>query len=196
MDVASVLIFLVGWYEILNNSITVGEYLMISNYFSMLLKCTSFFMNLGKSYQDTMVSFGRLQEIKEMKSEENGYIRISNTKSIEIKNLNFSYDEYKIILSSFKYKFMKGNVYFISVIDEIKKDKIIFMITHNKKLMGISDEVINSRDFIQYNTIYDLKVWQMKIADTAYDIVEVGIVKNKYFYPLWSGKGTEGICYS
>lgn len=41
------------------------------------------------------------------------------------------------------------------VIDEIKKDKIIFMITHNRKLMEISDEVISSKDFIWRKTVYD-----------------------------------------
>ncbi|WP_026891198.1 ABC transporter transmembrane domain-containing protein [Lacrimispora aerotolerans] len=112
-DVASVIIFFVGGYQILNNLITVGEYLMISNYFSMLLKCTSFFMNFGKSYQDAMVSFGRLQEIKGMKSEKNGCNRISSIESIEIKNLFFSYDEQKNILNGFNYKFMKGNTYCI-----------------------------------------------------------------------------------
>lgn len=110
-QVATLIIFFVGGIEIVNHKLTIGKYTIINSYFSMLLGSISYFLSLGKNYQETKVSYTRTCEIINLCEENNGDIKINNVNEIEIKNLYFSYSKEQDIIKNFSYKFKKGNIY-------------------------------------------------------------------------------------
>lgn len=79
----------------------------------MIMGCISYFLNLGKSYQDALVSYNRLEEILKKSKEINGKEFMDGIDTIELKNVSFSYDNEKVIIDHFNYKFEKGNIYCI-----------------------------------------------------------------------------------
>ena len=60
--IARVIIFFVGGKEIVNGNLTIGNFTIISSYFTMMINSVGF-LNFGKSYQDTLVSYDRLKQI-------------------------------------------------------------------------------------------------------------------------------------
>lgn len=109
----SVLLFFYGGFEVINRRLSVGNFINISSYFSILLGCTSFFLNLGKNYQDSMVAYSRIEEILNLPAEPNGQVKLNKVDEIFLKDVNFSYPNGKNILSNFNYTFKKGNIYCI-----------------------------------------------------------------------------------
>lgn len=91
---------------------TIGDFTIITAYFNMLLTCTSYFLNLGKEYQQAMVSYSRIREILNTPKEINGSLRINSIESIHLRNIKFSY-EGKQIITNFNYTFKKGKIYCI-----------------------------------------------------------------------------------
>ena len=113
MVVFQIIIFFFGGMEIIKGKLTIGQFTIISSYFSMIMGCISYFLNLGKSYQDALVSYNRLEEILKKSKEINGKKFMDRIDTIELKNVSFSYDNEKVIINHFNYKFEKGNIYCI-----------------------------------------------------------------------------------
>ena len=54
--------FVFGGVQIIRNEMSIGEFLMINSYFSLMLKAVKYFSNIYKSYQDASSSYGRITE--------------------------------------------------------------------------------------------------------------------------------------
>ena len=111
MIISQIIIFFFGGMEIINGNLTIGQFTIIISYFSMIMGCISYYLNLGKSYQDALVSYSRLEEILNEPKEINGDKRIDNIDTIVLKEVCFSYDDTDNIISNFNYTFKKGNIY-------------------------------------------------------------------------------------
>lgn len=125
----SVLLFFYGGFEVINGRLSVGNFINISSYFSILLGCTSFFLNLGKNYQDSMVAYSRIEEILNLQTEPNGHVKLNKVNEICLKDVNFSYPNGKNILSDFNYTFKKGNIYCILGRNGIGKSTLISLLS-------------------------------------------------------------------
>lgn len=110
MTLAQIALFLFGGIQVINGKLTIGQFTIISTYFSMILGAVRYFFGLGKSIQEMEVSLGRLQEIMGLKEEVYGKKVMKHIKMIKVKNLKFCYDE-KEILHDFSYQFSYGNIY-------------------------------------------------------------------------------------
>lgn len=110
--IATIFIFSYGGIEVLNKRLTVGTFIIINSYFIILLSCISYLINLGKSYQDTLVCYNRIREILDIRQEHNGDVYTEAINDIQLDNVNFSYED-KQILKDFNYKFESGNIYCI-----------------------------------------------------------------------------------
>lgn len=110
--IASLILFSYGSFEVLNKKMTVGNFIAISSYFSMLLGSISYFANLGKSYQDTLISYNRIKEILNIEVEDNGLEHVNNILQIKFNNVEFSYKN-KEIIYDFTYQFKYGKIYCI-----------------------------------------------------------------------------------
>ncbi|WP_077369140.1 ABC transporter transmembrane domain-containing protein [Anaerosalibacter sp. Marseille-P3206] len=111
MIISQIIIFFFGGMEIINGNLTIGQFTIIISYFSMIMGCISYYLNLGKSYQDALVSYNRLEEILNETKEINGDKRINSIDTIVLKEVCFSYDDTNNIIDNFNYTFKKGNIY-------------------------------------------------------------------------------------
>ena len=73
---------------------TIGLFTVFSNYFHVMLSSCRYFFELAASYQGASVSYERIKEILNYKSETNGDIRLNSIDTIECKSLRFSYRAY------------------------------------------------------------------------------------------------------
>ena len=105
--IANALIFLFGGLKVLK-----GELTIITTYFKMMLSVISYYLNIGKSFQDSKSSFERIQELLNISEELNGEVFLENIDKIELKDITFKYGD-NPILSNFNYSLKKGKIYYI-----------------------------------------------------------------------------------
>ena len=113
MTIAQITLFFLGGIRVMEGALTVGEFTIISTYFSMILGAIRYFFGLGKSIQEMQVSLGRLINVMGIEEEKYGNKIIKQIRTIEIHNLNFVLDN-RVILKNFSYKFQCGNIYGIT----------------------------------------------------------------------------------
>lgn len=121
-------LFFYGGIEVIQGRLSIGQFIVVNTYFSMLLGCTSYFLSLGKSYQDALASYNRIKEILDMRCESNGNIILNDVQSIELKNINFTFDKERYIFRNFNYSFKKGKIYCIIGQNGIGKSTLINLI--------------------------------------------------------------------
>lgn len=99
---------IVGGIEMISGNLTLGEFLIISSYFGMLIQSIKFFFSFGQVYQDAKNSFDWITKIKNLEKEQYG-TKIVNQKinRVKISRLEFSYDNKKI-LTNYNEEFMEG----------------------------------------------------------------------------------------
>lgn len=113
-------------------------------------------MNLGKSYQDALISYDRLEQILNEQKEMNGKIQINTIDSIELNNVSFSYDSYKNIINKFNYKFEKGKIYCIAGENGSGKSTLINLI------LGIFNDYYNGEIFYNSTEIKKLDMYYVR----------------------------------
>lgn len=86
---------IVGGIEMISGNLTLGEFLIISSYFGMLIQSIKFFFSFGQVYQDAKILLIGLQN-KNLEKEQYG-TKIVNQKinRVKISRLEFSYDNKK-----------------------------------------------------------------------------------------------------
>ncbi len=125
----NLLIFFYGGFEVIKGNLTIGNFININSYFVILLGCISFFLNIGKAYQDAKVSFERINELLAMEVEISGSKRLDSVNQIKFENVKFSYDNTSNIIKDFNYTFEKGNIYCIKGRNGIGKSTFLGLLT-------------------------------------------------------------------
>ena len=108
--IAQFIFFILGAIEVLNGSISIGIFTVMTTYFNSLKDSISYFSSLAKSYQTNVVSYKRLKELLKIPSENHTGKLITSIDEIFIDNLSFKYANNEII-KDFTFTFSKGNVY-------------------------------------------------------------------------------------
>ena len=108
----NIIILFIGFNEVLNGSLEIGYFTILSNYLTYILEITSSMLNFSSIYQTTKASYDRTQELYNISKTIQGIEDIDEIESIDIKNLSFSYKNKKII-DDFTYEFKKNNVYIL-----------------------------------------------------------------------------------
>lgn len=110
MTIAQISLFFLGGIQVIKGELTIGQYTIISTYFSMIMGSIRYFFGLGKSIQEMQVSLRRLSNIMNLEEETYGNEIIEGIHTIELKNLNFKFTT-EPVLKEFSYKFLRGNIY-------------------------------------------------------------------------------------
>ena len=110
--VAQMILLLFGGRAIISGQLTIGRYIIISSFFSMMLGAIRFFFSLGQQVQTNMVAYNRLQELICIKEESNGQIILDSIDSIELQHVYFSYDNEPVVVDM-TCNFEKGHIYAI-----------------------------------------------------------------------------------
>lgn len=108
--VSQILLFLIGGYEILEGRLTIGLFTILSSYFMNLTNSVKFFLNVINQFISNSVSADRIRDIQKVKIEPNGNFKVEDIYCIDIKNLNFGYDD-NLIFINFHCQFKKGHLY-------------------------------------------------------------------------------------
>lgn len=107
-----------GWKYILAKEMTLGDYMAFTAYIGYLYNPLSQIVNLFSDFQQTSVSLNRMYEYLDSKVEQDPEIVLGDLTptlnkingSIEIKNVSFSYNSEKIVLSDINLRIDKGSV--------------------------------------------------------------------------------------
>ena len=99
---------IIGGFEIIYGRLSLGEFLIISSYFGILIKSIKFFFSFGQMYQDSQNSYDWLNKMKGLSKEHYGEkILTEKINEINLTELNFSYKD-KEIFSNFTHKLLPG----------------------------------------------------------------------------------------
>lgn len=110
------LMFIFGGIQIIYGKMSIGEFLMINSYFSLMLKSVKYFANIYKSYQDASSSYSRVTEFLQTPEMSNGNMEITQIQTIDIDKLSYRFTSKNGELKLFNdlsYSMAKGNVYAI-----------------------------------------------------------------------------------
>ena len=107
-----VLIFLLGGLDVLDGTLTVGNFVALNGYYLLAMQSVAYFMSVGQLYQNALAAYVRIMEIKNLPTEINGTKILEHVNSIEISNVSFSFGEQKI-LTDFSKNFKRGKIYCI-----------------------------------------------------------------------------------
>lgn len=112
---AKVCTLLIGGFEIVKGTLSVGDYVIINSYFSMLFQCIKFYFSVGQDYQDTKNSYTRINDLMILDEDNNGEIYLKKIDTIELKNVKFKYkNQSNYLFWNLSYVFEKGNIYLIT----------------------------------------------------------------------------------
>lgn len=103
--------FLIGGFQVITGSMTIGEYTIVNSYFTIMLSCIKYYFNFAKSYQETKVSYKRLDEIFSTPTQ-NYYLienNIEKVNTIQLKGVCFKYAD-KLIIDNIDSVIDKGDI--------------------------------------------------------------------------------------
>lgn len=106
-------LLLVGW-QIIQGEMTIGGYIVINMYFTILMNIIKYYFNLGRGYQEAEASYNRILELNRLEEECNGKRYVKSIVEISAWNVNYEYINGKKVFTNDKsVKFLKGNIYII-----------------------------------------------------------------------------------
>lgn len=153
--VSQIILFLVGGTLILQGSLTIGMFTLLSSYFNNLIGSTKYFINLGNDYLDCQVSENRILEILDIKIEKNGNKKISSIDTICLNNITFKLSNNNII-NNFHCSLKKGFAYKISGLNGKGKTTIINLI------LGLYISAYEGTIKINNSNIEDLDLYYLR----------------------------------
>jgi len=163
--IAQITIYLIGGFIIINGHMTIGMFVVLTSYFSLIMSSIRYFFNLGKTYQDSLVSYDRLDMLLKTQKQSNGDTIINKIEYIKIDNLSFVHGEKKIF-NNYNVEFYKGNIYGINGSNGVGKSTLINL------LLGMYINDYEGK--ISYNDIdiKDLDMYQLRLKN-------IGIVEQE-----------------
>lgn len=109
-EIFKVLVFLLGGLDVLSDHMSIGSFIALNGYCMLAMQGVSYFMNFGQGWQNALAAYARIKEIQNMPFETNGTIHMAQIKSIEARNIAYSFGKYKIICG-FTQIFQRGKIY-------------------------------------------------------------------------------------
>jgi len=177
---AQVLLFIIGGLMVINNELTIGQFTIMLTYLTMVLNAASYFFDLGKSIQDALVSYNRIEELLNNEKEAVGHINIDSINEIKLTNCSFSYDN-DIVLDKLNLTFRKGELYLIKGPNGSGKSTLIDLIIGINMLTiegevlydGVNIKEINMPQTLKKHISY-MEQSPTFIRDTIYENIKFG----------------------
>lgn len=157
-----ILILLITGLRIIEGTLTIGEFTLISSYCNMIISVVTYYLSLGESYQNAKVSFLRIKEFYEMKLEDNGEKQLDLVNRIDIKNLCFRYNKQSNVIENFSYTFHKGKIYAIVGSNGAGKTTLLDL------LLGIINTNLSGDIFYEDSNIKELDMYHIRKKLVAY----------------------------
>ena len=100
----------IGGYKVTSGALSIGLFSVINTYFNMMISSVSYFVGIAGSYQDTKISFQRIQKILQTPDEDKGNLLPESIYQVEVKDFSLQYGSH-IILSHCNVTFRVGCIY-------------------------------------------------------------------------------------
>lgn len=108
----SIIIICIGAIEIYNNKMSIGDLFAINSSVTFMVSPIQSFIKILSDFPNFNVSCNRILEIYKLPSNKEGKINIEEIKSIQLKNIKFSFSNEKL-LNEITQKFQKNKIYII-----------------------------------------------------------------------------------
>jgi ATP-binding cassette subfamily C protein len=142
-----------GGRTIISGKMTIGEFTIISSYITMAFVSIKFFYNLGQNIQTTLTSLNRLNEILDIKPEQNGSIKENNIYNISLKDYSVRFENTDII-NHFNYNFTRGKIYSIIGNNGAGKTTLLLSLLGMYNTDKRGEVLINGLPLINFDMIY------------------------------------------
>lgn len=103
-------VFLFAGSDVIAGTLTIGEFTLISTYFNMVIGAVRYFYSIGTATQTALVSCTRLENILREPVEKVGRKRITTTRTIDVRELYFKYEDGVSVLSGVNCSFCVGHI--------------------------------------------------------------------------------------
>lgn len=100
----------IGGYKVSTGALSIGLFSVINTYFNMIIGSVSYFVGIASSYQDSKLSFLRIQKILQTPDEDKGNFILDFIHQVEVKDFSLQYGSH-IILSHCNATFRAGCIY-------------------------------------------------------------------------------------
>jgi len=158
---SNVFIFIFGGISVINGTLSIGNFIIISTYFNVMMSATKYFFMLGQTVQENMVSYNRMRDLFNTNELPNGNKILDSIDSITVKNLTFSYGD-NCIFNNFSAKFKKGKIYALTGENGSGKSTLLYII------LGLYiDELIGE---VLYN---DINIRQLDMIEIRKKLIKV-----------------------
>lgn len=100
----------IGGYKVTTGALSIGLFSVINTYFNMMISSVSYFVGIAGSYQDTKISFQRIQKILQTPDEDKGDLLPESIHQVEVKDFSLQYGSH-VILNHCNVIFRAGCIY-------------------------------------------------------------------------------------
>lgn len=100
----------IGGYKVTTGALSIGLFSVINTYFNMMISSVSYFVGIVGSYQDTKISFQRIQKILQTPDEDKGDLLPESIHQVEVKDFSLQYGSH-VILNHCNVTFRTGCIY-------------------------------------------------------------------------------------
>ena len=100
----------IGGYIVTTGALSIGLFSVINTYFNMMISSVSYFVGIAGSYQDTKISFQRIQKILQTPDEDKGDLLPESIHQVEVKDFSLQYGSH-VILNHCNVTFRTGCIY-------------------------------------------------------------------------------------
>lgn len=124
---AQTFLFFLGGKMVLEGQLSIGLLVALLNYFSILLRSTDYFLNLGQNYQNMRSSYQRLIPYDVMEQIVEGKEIFHEIKEVELKDVRFAYPGQKPLFCM-NQKLERGKIYWVKGKNGIGKSSLMNLI--------------------------------------------------------------------
>lgn len=110
-DIMTIVLMVYASWAILQSRFTVGQFIIINTYFSLIVSCMSYFISVSQNAQEYMGLYRRLKELTDIPEEGNGSKLPSPLENITAEGLDFSYTEGEPVLENLSQTFERDKIY-------------------------------------------------------------------------------------
>lgn len=125
---ANIIIWYWGITEIINNNLTLGQFTILTLYFSNIMGSIKYFLSFSSQYQNIKASYERINEWVSIDKEQNDSESIKSLNEINLTNISFGYSNDRLLYEDFNYLFSKGYIYHIKGSNGSGKSSLINII--------------------------------------------------------------------
>ena len=155
LSAAQVFLFIYGGHQVVAGKLSVGNFTIISSYFAMMMTSVRYFFSLGKSLQETKVSYERLDSIMSIPVETVGKVKLSKIETISTKSLSLSENK-KTIVSNLNTCFEAGHIYSVCGLNGSGKSTFINL------LMGLYVDEYEGEILINNMSLKEIDMYSVR----------------------------------